>query len=256
MSVETLFDRAPTLSQSERELMREKMRDPNFLPTHDDIYQAFKSEEYYSEEWHRFCFNEDNPVFEFLNEEFITAFSNYLAERVESLGASEDSPMTILEVGAGNGRLSHFLQQKLKARFSGKVTVVATDSGEWSLKTAFPVEVIGHKEALEKHKPKIVIFSWMPYQEDITDDFRAGESVEEYILIGESDGGCCGDEWRTWGLSWSFDDEDTGEEIVAPYIAERFEREDIKDVSNHQICRSDTLGGLRHSSTESFRRNR
>jgi hypothetical protein len=260
MSIENPFDGAPTPPKPERELrpdeLREKMRDPNFLPTHEDIYRAFESEGYRLEEWINLCYNEENPVFEFLNEEFITAFSNYLAQRVESLGASEDSPITILEVGAGNGRLSHFLQQKLESILPGKVKIVATDSGEWSLKTAFPVETISHKEALEKHKPKIVVFSWMPLQEDVTDDFRAGESVEEYILIGETDGGCCGDEWRTWGQSWSFDEEEEGKEKVAPYIADGFERENIYDVSDHQICRTDKPGNYYHSRTTSFRRKR
>ena len=260
MSIENPFDKPPASSQPERELtpdeLREKLRDPYFLPTHDDIARAFKKEGHFSESWCDFCFDKENPVFEFLNEEFITAFSQYLSERVEGLGASEDSPITILEVGAGNGRLSHFLQQKLEAKLPGKVKVIATDSREWSLKTAFPVETIGHNEALEKHKPKMVVFSWMPYQEDVTDDFRAADSVEEYILIGETDGGCCGDKWRTWGQPWSFDEEDGGEEKVAPYTADGFKRENIKDVSDHQICRTDEPGDYRYSSTTSFRRER
>lgn len=139
--------------------LREKLRDPSYLPTRQDISNAFKSEGLFSRAWQNFCFDKDNPIFEFLNEEHLSALGDYLSKRVEALGASEDSPVTILEVGVGNGRLSHFLQQKLEAKLPGKVKVVATDSGEWSLKTAFPVETIGHKEAIEKHKPKIVVFS-------------------------------------------------------------------------------------------------
>ena len=55
---------------------------------------------------------------------------------------------------------------------------------------------------MKKHSPDIVIFSWMPYQEDSSKDIRKFDSVQEYILIGETDGGCCGDEWETWGHSW------------------------------------------------------
>ena len=40
-------------------------------------------------------------------------------------------------------------------------------------------------------------------REDWTDEIRKCESVEEYILIGEADGGCCGDAWRTWGIEAS-----------------------------------------------------
>lgn len=257
MGLEQRFSGAPIPSRPERELrpheLREKMRDPNFLPTRKDIIRAFRPEGHLLElEWVQFCHDEENPVYEFLNAEFITAFSNYLAQRVKNLGASEDSPVTILEVGAGNGRLSHFIQQRLAAMLPGKVKVVATDSGKWGLKTAFPVEAIGHKEALGKYEPNIVIFSWMPYEKDVTDDFRAAGSVDEYILIGETVG-CCGDIWRTWGESWSFDDKDI-EGKVAPYIADGFERQNIDEVSVHQICRSDYLDDDGHSSTVSFRR--
>ena len=260
MSERSPFDKPPIPSQSERGLtpdeLREKLRDPSYLPTHEDIGHAFKSEEIFSYEWHRFCLDKDNPIFEFLNEEYVNAFSDYLSQRVESLGASEDSPITILEVGAGNGRLSHFLQQRLEAKFPGKVKMIATDSGEWSLKTAFPVETIGHKEALQKYQPKIVVFSWMPYQEDVTDDFRAAESVDEYLLIGETDSGCCGDEWRTWGQSQSIDEEGEGKEKVAPYIADGFERETLEDASAQQVCRTDVPGRYYHSKTTSFRRKK
>lgn len=231
--------------------IKEKLKDPTFLPTHADIERAFRREDPYSEDWHRYCFDKENPVFEFLNEEFIEAFSDYLSKRAQELGASEDSPVIILEVGAGSGRLTHFLQQKLEAKLPGKVKVVATDSGEWKLKTAFPVEQIGHKEALEKHQPQIVVFSWMPYGEDYTDAFRVAESVQEYILIGETAGGCCGDEWLTWGQSWSSDEE---EEKVAPHVAEGFSQEHLDEVSQHQICRTDEPGNYYHSGTVSFKR--
>lgn len=261
MSTENPFDKPPIPSQPEKKLspdeLREKLRDPQYLPTHEDISRAFKSRGLFSQEWHDFCFDEDNPIFEFLNEEYLSVFSDYLSQRAEVLGASEDSPVTILEVGAGNGRLSHFLQQKLEAKLHGRVKVVATDSGGWGLKTAFPVETIGHKEAIGKYKPQIIVFSWMPYSEDFTDDFRAAESVDEYILIGETDGGCCGDEWRTWGnQSWSFDQEEEGEEKVAPYIVDGFKRENLEDVSVHQICRTDMPGRYYHSRTVSFRREK
>jgi hypothetical protein len=39
----------------------------------------------------------------------------------------------------------------------------------------------------------------MPPKKDWTKNFRAVDSVEEYILIGEKDSNCCGDHWLTWG---------------------------------------------------------
>jgi len=248
-------EKPPEAEQLSPNELKEKFRDPSYLPTHKDVSQAFNSEDGFSAEWFHFCSDRENPIFEFLNEEFINAFSVYLSSRIESLGASENSPITILEVGAGNGRLSHFLRQKLEMLFPGKIKVIATDSGEWELKTSFPVETIGHKEALQKYQPQIVIFSWMPYEEDYTKDFRTTQSVDEYILIGETDGGCCGHNWETWGYAWSFDEEKE-EEKIAPYVADGFERKNIDDVSVHQICRTDQPENYYHSSTTSFRRKK
>lgn len=232
--------------------MREKLRDPNFLPTREQIAGAFVSRE----EWFRFCFDESNQVFEFLNEEYLNALADYFFTRIVECGASPEKPLTILEIGAGNGKLSHFLRKKLEERAPSLVNVIATDSGEWTLQSAFPTEQLRHDEALLKYKPDIVIFSWMPYQKDATKDIRKVESVQEYILIGETDGGCCGDEWVTWGFdSYSYDDEKkrTGE---PPFIEDGFIRENHDDLSDLQICRTDQLGYYTHSRTVSFKRKR
>jgi len=235
--------------------LREKMHDPNFLPSHEEISRAFPYTKEGVDSWKEYCFDKENPVFELLNKEFIKSFGDYLSERVEALGGSEQNPVVILEVGAGNGRLTHFLRQYLDVKLSGKIKMIASDSGEWKLKSNFPVEAIGHEEALKQYNPQIVIFSWMPYQEDYTDDFRATESVEEYLLIGETDGGCCGHEWFTWGNDWSFDEAED-QEKQPPYEAGGFERTYIKEVSENQICRTDDLDSPHHSRTISFKRKR
>jgi hypothetical protein len=236
------------------EVLKNKLKDPGYLPKYKEIMTTFEKAES-TIDLFRFCYEKDSSIFEFLNEEFIDSFSDYLSQRVRELNASEDEPIIVLEVGAGNGRLSHFLRQKLDFKLPGKVEVVAIDSGQWDIKTTFPVETLEHVEALRKYQPDIVIFSWMPYEEDVTDDFRATQSVNEYILIGETDGGCCGDEWRTWGLRpYNFDEEEQQEEVI-PYVADGFEREDLNEISKTQICRTDFGGSYHHSSTVSFRRS-
>jgi len=242
--------------QPERELtpdeLREKLRDPNFLPNHEQITKAFTN----WEQWREFCFDKEKPVFEFFNEEYLSAFADYFVGKIQEHGASEERPLVILEIGAGNGRLSHFLQQKLEERAPGQTKVVATDSGAWTLKSDFPVEQLKHDEAMEKLSPDIVVFSWMPYQEDSSRNIRKFDSVQEYILIGETDGGCCGDEWETWGQSWSWDEDDEGGEKVSPYEADGFERDDLDDLSDLQICRTDDPGSYSHSRTVSFKRKK
>lgn len=252
-------------NQVERELtskeLREKLRDPSYLPTYEDILCAFKKKGPFSHEWSNFLFNEENPVFELLNKEFIDAFGDYLIQRVENFSVTENEPLTILEVGAGNGRLTYFLQQKFEQKIPGKVKIVATDSGAWELKAFFPVEQLNHKEALEKYQPKIVIFSWMPNEEDYTKDFRVTKSVDEYILIGEADGGCCGHRFETWGLDQTFGNKQKKryKSPLAPYEVDGFERINVDETTALQISRSDNdlfKKGYHHSETVSFRRKK
>lgn len=243
-----------SLQKPERELtpieLREKLRDQNFLPTHEQITKAFTNRE----QWGRFCFDKEKPVFEFLNEEYLNALADYFVGKIQEYGASEERPLVILEIGAGNGRLSHFLQQKLEERTPGQTKVIATDSGEGALKSDFPVEQLKHDKAMEKYNPDIVICSWMPYQVDFTRDIRKFSSVKEYILIGETDEGCCGDRWETWGWSWDEDDEDEGK--IPPYEADGFVREDLDDLSDLQIGRTDDPGNYHYSRTVSFKRRK
>ena len=73
-------------NQKERNLspeeIREKFNDPNFLPRRDEITKAFNYREGFSD-YLQFCFDEENPIFEFLNEEHITALTNYFIEKAQ-----------------------------------------------------------------------------------------------------------------------------------------------------------------------------
>jgi hypothetical protein len=236
------------LRDKTREELIDKMRDPSYLPSNREISIAFESE---PDEWTKFCLEKDSPIYECLNKEFIDSLSEYLSQRVGGLKVSNDQPITILEVGAGSGRLTHFLQQKLEQAIPGKVRIVATDSGEGKLKVSFPVERLDNKMAIKKYKPQIVICSWMPFEKDFSADFRAAASVKEYLLIGET-AGCCGDLWLTWGCK---DGEEDGE--IPPYKADGFEYVKIPEIEKNQISRIDEpelIGYCPKSGTVSFRR--
>lgn len=187
------------------------------------------------QQWEEFIFAEGEPIYEIFNEEYINAFADYFVGKIEEHGASEDQPLVILEIGAGNGRLHHFLQQKLEEKAPRKTKVFATDSGTMALKNDFPVEQLTHDEALKKYSPDIVIFSWMPFGVDCTKDIRQFDSVKEYILIGEADGGCCGDPWETWGRNLSYNQ---GNNKKPPYEADQFKKEYLDDLSKLQINRN------------------
>mmetsp|Transcript_11824 Transcript_11824/g.15396 ORF Transcript_11824/g.15396 Transcript_11824/m.15396 type:complete len:167 (+) Transcript_11824:499-999(+) len=113
-----------------------------------------------------FAFAEKYSIYEVFNREYISALSEYLVER-HALLPSELHDRPIVEVAAGSGRLSHFLNQcKLP------VTVIATDDGSWTLNQPFPVENLSHERAIAKYEPAIVICSWMPENMDFTSSWR------------------------------------------------------------------------------------
>ncbi|MBI5357692.1 hypothetical protein HZB74_02490 [Candidatus Saccharibacteria bacterium] len=174
---------------------QERVFDLDALPTMAEIVDAFGDKETATENLDKtfFLARQNEDQWEVLNEELVVALAGYLTTRLSVVSGAIEDKKTILDLGAGKGKLSHFLRVFL----SDDIEVIAVDSG--TPETHHPVEAIDHKEALERYQPDIVIASWMPYLEDWTQDIRDTDSVKEYILIGEARSGCCGDPWLTWG---------------------------------------------------------
>jgi hypothetical protein len=106
-------------------------------------------------------------------------------------------PLRVLEVGAGNGELSHYLRQALRNRGTDAL-VVATDSQPWS-ETVGRVERVDVRSALQTYRPHLVVCSWMPMGVDWSKAFRDCPSVGEYLLLGEVFDGATGNNYETWG---------------------------------------------------------
>lgn len=242
---------------SPREIFNKLLGDPSFLPTRDQLFAVFpdmrgKSFGQKMDIEHRWTQlvqgsevpdlegidrGEHQPQFEILTKEYIDGLARYLAERLRALGTKKDAPLNILEVGAGNGRLSHFLRQAIENQTPHLAAIIAADpqEGPYSRKTRplFPVQKFDTDEALTRYQPAIVISSWMPNKIDLTPLFRQTPSVKEYILIGEPE--LCGtsDSW------WPVDD---------------FEEIEHPDLEQLQICRTDNVVNREfgHSATTSF----
>ena len=134
-------------------------------------------------------------------------------------------------------------------------------TGQWQLTKHFRVEPFSYQEAIRTFQPNMVLASWMPLGEDWTDEIRKCESVEEYILIGEADGGCCGDAWRTWGIEASDITSDAAKNKGRKRRASLslFERDGflkcyLHDLSALQLQRYDSKHFSNNSQTVSFRR--
>tara|TARA_B100000795_G_scaffold130865_1_gene97670 strand:- start:227 stop:490 length:264 start_codon:yes stop_codon:yes gene_type:complete len=78
------------------------------------------------------------------------------------------------------------------------VLLAATDSfANKGLRAVAPVEAIEYQAALAQHSPHVVLCCWMPLGQDWTVAMRAEGSVTHYVLVGETDDGCCGVPWGT-----------------------------------------------------------
>jgi hypothetical protein len=234
-----------------------KLKDPHFLPSFSELSEQLNQLSFNNQKpWLELINDPRHRVFEFLTKEYVNALSGYLSLRAFELGGTPENPITILEVGAGNGRLSHFLTQSLAERSEGRVKLIAVDSGEWDLDSLFQVERLDHQAALSKYQPQMVIFSWMPPNQDYTKDFRQAPSVQEYVLIGEADENTCGDPWETWGKAQMAYDEDVAEvKWIAPHEADGFVRHEHEELRNQQLSRLSIVFFLERSTTVSFIRS-
>lgn len=238
-------------------LLEARLRDPYFLPTREQILTALPTYRDYNDFFGDVNAREKTPTspihfdFEILNDDHLEALALYISERVKEYGATAENPLTILELGAGNGRLAHFLREKLEKIAPGQIKLIATDSGSWRIEPIFPVEKLGHQEALQKYKPQIAIFSWIPSGKDPTKDIRKTPEVKEYILIGDPE--LCGEDWDTYGnnTQGQFPRE---EGKIPPYEEDGFSSTDLSNISGLQMSIGDNRGSHFHSKTISFKR--
>jgi hypothetical protein len=250
--------------QTPDELLEAMRHDPFFLPTRAEVNRAIGIDERdimdQLQRWHDLFTEGKKHRFELLTQEFIDQLSDYLIERSSQHASPSGEAFTILEIGAGDGRLAYFLNNKLKEKGINSIQIIATDSGEWGVSAVVPVEKINDQEALAKYKPDMALVSWMPYGYDGTALLRAQPSVDEYVLIGPPDGKACGESWLTWGKRTSeikdgIITKQQPADAIPPYQADGFSRIDLDQVSKTQIGRSDVPGRYNNSKTVSFRRN-
>lgn len=94
-------------------------------------------------------------IFQILSTEFVSNLAGVIEEVTN--GEAREGP--VLEVMAGDGRLSEFLTKHLKRE------VVATDAKDGRYDIAYPkwVERLDAMESIRKYNPSFVLVSWEPY---------------------------------------------------------------------------------------------
>lgn len=243
-----------------RDKLLKKFDNPSFLPQRKEIEKALLGLPHCSEgstserdEWVNFL--RARGIFEIWTQEYIELFGKYLADRIQVYKKDNKDPVTILEVGAGDGKLTHYLRKSLDRFAPGSFQIHATDVGreegmhdEYQVLRTFPIEEIDNKRAIKKYQPAIVIFSWMPTNTDYTHEFREADCVQEYILIGLRDE-------EAMGYDWDMENFRTGSEEETPqYILDGFERISLDALSEIQFSRTNVIYNQSETITVSFQR--
>lgn len=106
---------------------------------------------------------------------------------------------TCLEIAAGDGTLSRFLQD-------AGVDILATDNHSWTKSITFNENVVKQDavQALRERRPKVVICSWPPAGNAFEKEVFRTTSVQLYIVIGSRHHFGTGD-WATYEEQATFE---------------------------------------------------
>lgn len=173
--------------------LQAKLRDRTYLPSLEEVLRIKNLLDY----------SDATGDHELLTREYVAALGNHLLRSAEAIRQRTGSPLvTVFEVGAGSGRLTHFLdayvQEQTKARNLPPMHVIATNEspeaekarrGE-SLLPPIPrvsrVDDMDAEEAVAQWQPNVVIASW-PVVNGLDELVMNQPSVQELIVLGEAE---------------------------------------------------------------------
>ena len=200
-------------------------------------------------EFNAYC--ENHGIYDFWTADYARALVDVLLAAKDRHGIA--APLRVVEVGAGDGKLSHLLRRDLAERNrDADVAVVATDSGRWRIPRTYPVEERQHADAIGD--ADVAISAWMPMGDDWTAAWRHSPRLREYILIGEAETGCCGHNWKTFGNAAFRDGDDDDGDPTPLHERDGFEKVEHAGLSRLQISRYDCASFVGNSRTFAFRR--
>jgi len=215
-----------------------------------------------SSEWFWHCQLGKYCVYEYPTTEFTTSLGLYLGGRIEEIRESQDGPVRILEVAAGQGLLGLCVAKELVEN-GADFELVAVDDESWSSsrRGATASNKVDYVKAISQYQPNIIIGAWIPSADEKTyravdwsPVFRSCAATEEYILIGSVGeiGGHASPE--TWGIRYDFI---TGRAELSEnpgYIQDGFQRTDFEHMRDLQLCYQSNDMDMHPSLTVSFRR--
>lgn len=194
----------------------DKLTDSKFLLSFEEIekfmkpYENLRGNEFYNPYYHlpfykflseyiakKYNVKKDSPEmrkflrndlwYEIITQELINELTNHIGKRLNI-----HDHITILEVGAGNGKLSYHLNKNLKNKYSDRCTLHAIDSWYENIPSIFDIERMSDSEAIARYNPDIILWSWMPqkpfwfqllerkYWSQISDTIQSTDEYKEY----------------------------------------------------------------------------
>ena len=196
-------------------------------------------------------------------QEFVDSLSGYLADRLDSFdrgGDVGDAP--VLHVGSQLGKLAFGLNQSKRLR----VPVIATHERPRpnpyllvipnNRQTEFkinPIEKSSLQQALDKHRPRIVIVSDLQANKDVTQVIRGCGSVKEYLYLGMPDSHIEGHGWDTWGIPHYRPKDD--KELVPAHLADHYHKLPLPHLGRYLIHKYDNTFVMGLGNVTSFHKD-
>ncbi|KAH8062984.1 peptide-methionine (S)-S-oxide reductase [Aureococcus anophagefferens] len=119
-------------------------------------------------EFNSYC--ENHEIYDFWTKDYVDGLAAHLAAARDERGVEV---LEVVEVGAGDGRLSFFLRRALKKLGAERaVNVVATDSGQWRFAPRHEVKAASAEAAADG--AHVALVAWMPMGVDWTSSWRQG----------------------------------------------------------------------------------
>lgn len=187
--------------------------------------------------WYTFC-QIVNHLYEYPTQELVAGLVGRLATTAEQVKLQTGETFRLLEVAAGQGRLTVAVSQELH-KIGIEHHTLAVDNQDlydgWS-GVAGIAKKMDAESATKSFLPHAVLGAWLPFR-DWTPTFRALSTVRQYIFLGNPEQ--CGTP-AIWGDQPEVSSPDVV--YIPEYAADGFEKEEWSELQPIQLCWSSMSG--------------
>ena len=176
-----------TYSSVELCVLNEQFKPMNLAEATDRFdFQPRRGRDPYSTAWNNYC--RENRLYFYPTDDYVSLLAEYLKVRCRKVENQESRSARILEAGAGKGRLSFLLDQKL-SYLGVDAQILPADDMSWGTDSSERVTIsdqVDVRDAVNVLKPDFVIAAWPPVDQCRLwcQSFMEEPRVDEYLFIG------------------------------------------------------------------------